>query len=161
MSWKASQRGISQVEIIVVIAISIVVIGIVIATSWYLSQKNKDIATLSDIARITSALDITYAVNTNYPLYDSGVELGVQALGTQQLCLRGFTALTAQCDQVILRPLPQNEAGTMPFWYISTNQGADYGIEFELLTNHTTLGLLKGLNCAIPGGIQPGACIQE
>lgn len=155
------QRGITKVQGVVILALVFVCGVLAVLVGRYTALKNQDTAILSDIARIQSGLDVVYGVNARYPLREEGVYLHNQQAKTEKLCSRDFADAVTSCETKVLDPLPGAGRSHLGYRYWSLNQGAEYRIEFNLNTNHTEAGLLKGVQCAFVGGVQSIPCFNE
>jgi len=45
------------------------------------------------------------------------------------------------------------------FCYTQKQEGDSYGIEFELENGLAQVGLIAGVNCATPQGMEAGSCL--
>lgn len=125
----------------------------------------RDAERLSDINVIRAALSLYSQNNNGYPSVSPTMPLGINngtvlcspsrgRLGESGNPREGFFKDELFCnpDEVFLSPVPKNPMpNSADYMYISTQDGTDYNIVFEL---ENALGPLeKGTNCAKSAGI--------
>jgi type II secretory pathway pseudopilin PulG len=142
------KNGFTKVELLVVIFLVILMIALDIVIVLYLNLKARDIAVLSDIKQIQSALDVYLIKNSHYPLALDQISLNDIYANSEKLCADGFKKKDEKCSQTILAAIPNSDikAGNI-FTYQSAGE-QDYKIEFILKTNLKASGLSRGKNCA-------------
>ncbi len=131
----------------------------IVLLQMFLRSRATDVMTLADIARVQSALEFTYAVNTEFPQTPQALVLGSAENKTERLCERGFMSRVEPCERVVLPAMPA--AGKGGYTYHSFDAGQEYGIEFILERNHRSLGLMKGVVCAFSQGLAQGPCLTQ
>lgn len=161
-------QKISMLEILIVSTI-IVLIGVLAAVAVNTARsKQRDATRLSSVRQIQSALEDyfnennTYASGENLPLGDSA--------NSSCLSVSGFLGDCSTESATIIRIVPRTyESGLKglvtcgnparkAFCYSSLNNGESYVIKFELENSLSSVGLKKGLNCAVPGKMQANVC---
>lgn len=152
-----NKNGFTKIELIIVIFLIIIMIGFDIAMVLYLNLKSRDIAVLSDINQIQSALDVYLIENSQYPIAPEPVNLDDVYAGTEKLCVDGFKKKTDSCKRIILAPIPNSDllAGNI---YKYQSDGQNYKIEFVLKGNFKAQELSRGINCATNLQILSQAC---
>jgi len=152
-------RGITKIEILIVIFLVVIIIAADIFAAQYLNKKSRDINILSDINQIRSSLEAYLMINSHYPKASEVISLNDSYLGTEKLCADGFKRLSDICPKTLLKPVPNtyfNEGNV--YSYKSTDNDSNYQIQFTLNTNFAKFGLKKGVNCAINTTITSAAC---
>ena len=152
-------KGITKIEILLVVAIILIIIIVDFVAISYLQKKERDIQVLSEIDQIRSSLELFLFVNNYYPMAAEPVALNDSYAETEKLCLSGFEKFNVDCEKNILRPIPNkylNEGNIYLYKSIEDNQ--NYQIEFTLETNFKNQGLNKGKNCATNLQIINQAC---
>jgi hypothetical protein len=142
-------RGISKIEILIIIFLALVIIGADIFVYLYLGQKTHDINVISDISQIRSGFEVYLTINNYYPKINEAEALNDSYLGTEKLCSDGFMRITDKCNKVILGSIPNTylvEGDTYLYKSIETDK--NYQLQFSLQSNFPSLGLKKGINCA-------------
>lgn len=126
----------------------------------------RDVTRLAQVREIQMGLELYFQDASAYPVSGETLALG-QAL-TACLSTEGFSAPcsdngpTPYMESVPTPPeAGLNELSTCSgvdnaFCYIA--DGEDYRVQFELERTNRALGLQKGLNCATPDDLKPGAC---
>ena len=152
----------TKVEAIVVIAIAVLVLGIDTGAILYWKTRNADVATLSEVARIQSALEVFLSRNNYYPRTSGIVPLNDSVAYTDKLCVEGWKRVDAQCTTEILSPIP-NRGYTKGnrYYYQSQQDGAAYALEFTIGTNFKKFGYTKGILCATPDAITNQPCFTR
>ncbi len=158
-STRSAHKGVTAAEALVVGGIVVVLIVGIVFLRMFLQSRSADLQTISDIARVQSALEFTYAVNTHFPIYADVVPLGSAEHKSQRLCLRGFTSSVESCERVVMHTIPN--AGTGGYVYQTFDGGQSYGMTFTLARNHRSLGLMRGQICATPDGFSQGPCLTQ
>ncbi len=162
------KKGFTLLEILVVIAI-IALVGVFAAVAVNSARsKQRDATRLSNVRQLQSALEDHFNETNSYPSGDL-LPLGD---GAQSACLSvsGFRADCSSESEVFLRIVP----GTYPdgldgavtcgeparnaFCYTQRQEGDGYVIHFELENGLSSVGLQKGVNCAVPDGMEAGVC---
>lgn len=152
-------RGFTRVEAILVIVIAIVVIGADGAAFWFLNQKTHDLQTLSDVQQIRSGLEAFATNSTHYPKSTDIIPLNDSFSDTEKLCAEGFVRFSKECDKVILPFVPNTYAADgEQFMYRTVNDGQDYQLQFEILSNFIEVEIPKGVHCATSTGIVNQSC---
>jgi len=142
------KNGFTKIEVLIFILLIVMVVAMDIVVIWYLSLKNKDIQVLSEIDQIKSGLEVYLLKNNFYPATSSIVNLN-DPYGTEKLCGEGFKKLADNCVQNILNPIPnQYLSEGNSYRYKRSDDGQNYQLEFNLITNFKNLSLTKGKNCA-------------
>ncbi len=154
-----SEKGMTKIEILIVILIAIIIIiGDVIVIS-YLNTKTQDIQVLSEVKQIRDSLEIFLLNNDFYPVAESPTMLNDVYAGTEKLCLSGFSKMADSCAKNILVPIPnQYYVQGNRYFYKSTENNKNYQLEFTLKSNFPKQGLVKGKNCATNSGITSQPC---
>lgn len=147
-------RGMTKVEVIVVIALAVVVIAADVATILYLRNRTRDVQVLSEISQIRSALESYRVIANSYPIAPEAVQLADAYQGTQKLCAQGFMRFTQKCDRTVMARIPS----TGYYQYRSLQDGGDYQLQFTLVTAFQKLGFAKGTACATSAGIANQTC---
>ncbi|MBU0645909.1 type II secretion system GspH family protein [Patescibacteria group bacterium] len=165
------QKGFTLIEVLIVAGV-ILVIGIFSALAVNSARsKSRDAVRLSQVRMLQSALEDFYNENNGYPR-DQGIPLGD---ATQSACLgaAGFQADCSTDRAVLLRAVmgtvesglkDQVICGTPArnaFCYSQLLDASTYRIQFELENNWNQVGLIQGINCAYPDGIEAGRCRLE
>lgn len=162
------QKGFTLIEILIVVGV-IIVIGILAAVAVNSARsKSRDAVRLSQVRMIQSALEDFYNENNGYPMNE------MMPLGdaTQSACLgvSGFQADCSADQRVLLRKVMgtvdqglknQVACGTPArnaFCYTQLQDSSTYRIQFELENDWNQVGLVQGINCAYPDGIESGRC---
>lgn len=167
LSQPQSQK-ITLLEILVVSAI-IVLIGVLAAVAVNAARsKQRDATRLSSVRQIQSALEDffnennTYATGENLPLGNSA--------NSACLSVTGFLGDCSMESATIIRTVPRTYENGLKglvtcgnparkaFCYSLLNNGESYVIKFELENSLASVGIKKGLNCAVPGKMSAGAC---
>ncbi len=152
-------RGITKIEIIIVIFLVVIIIAADIFAAQYLGKKSRDINILSDISQMRSSLEAYLMINNHYPVAGEVVSLNDSYLGTEKLCVEGFKRLGDICTKTLLKPVPNAylKEGNI-YSYKSTDSDLNYQIQFTLNTNFVKFGLTKGVNCATNTTITSAPC---
>lgn len=165
------EKGFTLIEILIVAGV-IIVIGILAAVAVNSARtKSRDAVRLSQVRMLQSALEDFYNENNGYPA-DQGIPLGD---ATQSACL-GVSGFQADCsadravllravmgtvesglDDLVVCGVPPRNA----FCYTQLKDSLTYRIQFELENNWNQVGLVRGINCAYPDGIEAGKCRAE
>lgn len=106
------RNGFTLVELLVVVAIIMLLLGIVMVSISQARQSARDKSRLSDLANIEFALTLYNERERTYPSYPSGIEIGVGgALDASIAALNGNTYRDPSSD---------GESGdTYAYWYDS------------------------------------------
>jgi len=163
-----NKKGFTLLELLVVLAI-IGIVGVLAAVAVNSARsQQRDASRLSHVRQFQSALEDFFNETNSYPQGES-LPLGDSA---QSACLSadGFLAdcstentvfmrivtptLAKGLDGAVLCGTPSRQA----FCYSQSLSGAGYQIEFELENGLRELGLVKGINCASPDGMEGGRC---
>ncbi|MCX6744747.1 MAG: hypothetical protein NTX82_04450 [Candidatus Parcubacteria bacterium] len=143
------KNGFTKIEVLIFILLIVMVVAMDVAVIWYLSLKNKDIQVFSEIDQIKSGLEVYLLKNNFYPESNGIINLSDSYSGTEKLCGDGFKKITDNCSQNILKPIPnQYLAEGNIYRYKRSDDGQNYQLEFNLVSNFKNLGLKKGKNCA-------------
>lgn len=146
-------------QTIFILIFFILLIGLDVFLYIFFKNRTEDLWKLSDINQIRSALEINFAINTQYPLQTEPLLLNDRDRGSEKLCLQNFASLIQSCEKTVIGKIPNAVgASSNPYTYSAPNPKQDYSLEFSLHYNNNRFGLSKGLNCASQGGIRPGAC---
>jgi len=165
---KSNENGFTLVEILIVVGI-IALVGIfaVVAVNSARS-KQRDATRLSNVRQVQSALEDYFNETNAYPSGDN-VPLGDSG-ASACLATTGFHGDCSAEKATIIRIVPRTYEGGLSgkvtcgnparnaFCYSAKQNGELYGIQFELENGLTSVGLQKGVNCALPGKMQVGAC---
>ncbi|MBI5370144.1 prepilin-type N-terminal cleavage/methylation domain-containing protein [Candidatus Uhrbacteria bacterium] len=166
-----SSRGFTLLEILVVIAI-IALIGVFAAVAVNAARsKQRDATRLANIRQLQSALEDHFNEGNTYP----AGELLPLGDPTTSACLglNGFLGDCSSESAVFLRIVPGTYADGLKgdvtcgdparkaFCYTQRAGGDKYVIHFELENALPSIGLQKGVNCAIADGMQAGVCPEE
>jgi|GEM_PF-2407741 len=155
-------KGITKIEVLIVIFLILVAVGVDIFVILYLNNKAKDIQILSEVSQIRSGLDLFLAKNNFYPQALKPLALNDVYSGTQKLCVGGFKKFSDSCSQNILNPIPNAYlSGGNVYYYASVDNGQNYKLEFNLETNFPQLALKKGKNCANNNQILSQVCFPN
>lgn len=149
----------STLQIIVVIVLAVILLASIFIIRNYLNDKNHDYMVMSDIAQIKSALALSFSYNNYYPKIASATPLNDVYMKTEKLCKQGFVSSLAKCEIVLLDKIPVSNSGEV-YQYFSTSE-QNYFLEFNLITNNKSLGLLKGQNCATQDAYYNGSCVTQ
>jgi len=162
------QSGFTLIEGLVVIAV-IALVGTFAAVAVNAARsKQRDATRLSHVRQVQSALEDYFNETNMYPTGE-GLPLGD---GAQSACLSegGFKGECTGDASVFLRIVPSSIPNGLKgnvtcgsparnaFCYTSTLEGSAYKIEFELENSVPQVGLVKGINCATPDGMDGGQC---
>jgi len=162
------QNGFTLIELLVVIAV-IALVGTFAAVAVNAARsKQRDATRISNVRQVQSALEDYFNETNMYPVGEA-LPLGD---ASQSGCLsnEGFGADCTGHDSVFLRIIPASipnglkgrvACGTPPrnaACYTATLEQSAYKIEFELENALPQVGLIKGVNCASPEGMEGGAC---
>ena len=140
--------------------IAFILIAVAIVVGVFQKQKFDDLDTLADVARIRSALTLSYSINNHFPVAAKPVVVPSVADKTEKLCSTGFYGTQEPCEKILLAPIPTSSFLNPSFTYSTDNKGLTYQFEFNLRTTHRTLGLTKGVICARESGLSLGSCNQ-
>ena len=162
-----NKRGFTLIEILVVIAI-VGLIGALAAVAVTSARaKQRDATRIAHVRQIQSALEDFFVQNNAYPA-GNAVALGFTGAGC--LDTDGFQAA---CDVAATNALMRAVPATVPggingqsscggaanaYCYTQFSEGQTYAVSFELENAIPEAALAKGLNCATPDGMNPGAC---
>lgn len=165
---KISQKGFTLIEILIVVGI-VALVGIfsIVAVNSARS-KQRDATRLSNVRQVQSALEDYFNETNKYPEGDN-LPLGDSG---QSACLAttGFHGDCSAENATIVRIVPRTYEGGLngkvtcgnpvrnAFCYSSKQNGELYSIQFELENGLSSVGLQKGINCAVPGKMQVGVC---
>jgi len=162
------EKNITLLEILVFVGILALVLVFSLVAINSARSKQRDATRLSNVRQIQSALEDYYNETNQYPNGDA-LPLGD---ATESACL-STTGFHGDCSAevaTIIRIVPRTYEGGLggkvtcgnparnAFCYSQKQNGELYGIQFELENGLSTAGLQKGVNCAIPGKMQAGAC---
>ncbi|MBN1325389.1 hypothetical protein JW977_00195 [Candidatus Falkowbacteria bacterium] len=150
-------RGITKIEILIVILLAVIIIAGDVFVWIYLDKKAHDVNILSDINQIRSSLDVYLTINNYYPKISEAVLLNDDYSSTQKLCAEGFKRINDKCAMVIQDPLP-NSYLSEGNNYMYKSDGENYQIQFYLSTNFSQFNLVKGVNCATNSTITSTPC---
>ena len=165
---KTSQNGFTLLELLVVVGI-VALVGIfsVVAVNSARS-KQRDATRLSNVRQIQSALEDFFNETNAYPVGEA-LPLG-DASVSSCLSVTGFLGDCSAESATIIRIVPRTYEGGLKgnvtcgdparnaFCYSMKQNGDLYGIQFELENGLSSAGLQEGVNCAVPGKMQAGAC---
>lgn len=161
-------KGISLIEIIVVAAIVLLVASLAAVAVSAARSKQRDATRLSNVRQVQSALENYFNESNEYPI-GSNLPLG-DGMQSRCLSLSGFQADCSGESSIFLRVVTGTyqdgladlvtcgEVPSSAFCYTQTDEGLGYQIEFELENALSLVGLIEGVNCATPSGIEGGAC---
>lgn len=168
MANMQSKRGFTLIEILIVVGI-VALIGTFAAIAVNAARsKQRDATRLSHVRQIQSALEEYFNETNAYPTGEA-LPLGDTSLSA---CLSsgGFKGNCTGDDHVFLRTVTGTVEGGLDnkmtcgtpsrnaFCYAQTVDGSSYKIEFELENRLSDVGLVAGINCATPDGIEGGTC---
>ncbi len=161
-------RKVTLIEILVVVAI-IALVGTFAAVAVNSARsKQRDATRLSNVRLLQSALEDYFNESNSYPAGDR-LPLG-DISQSACLSLGGFHADCSAESAVFLRVVPATytdglkgkvtcgQPARNAFCYSQQKTGEAYAIQFELENALPSVGLQKGMNCAIPNGMQAGMC---
>ncbi|MFC1788188.1 type II secretion system protein [Patescibacteria group bacterium] len=165
---ESQQKGFTLIELLVVIAI-IALVGTLAAVAVNSARsKQRDATRLSNIRQMQSALEDYFNESNAYPPGES-LPLGDGSVSAC-LSLDGFSGdctgesvvfmrivtgtFTSGLDGLVACGTPQRSA----FCYSQVSDRSNYMIEFELENALPQAGLVAGVNCATPNGIEGGQC---
>lgn len=131
-------------------------------------SKQRDAVRLGNVRQIQTSLENYFTDRNTYPL-GAALPLGD---GAESACLGsdGFAGNCSGSDTVFLRVVPgtyqKGLKGLMScgeptrdaFCYTQGEDGMSYAIQFELENAVSMAGLVDGINCATPNGIEGGMC---
>ncbi len=165
-----SQKGMTIVEILIVVAI-IALIGVFAAVAVNAARsKQRDAVRLSNVRLVQSALEDYFNESNQYPFG----ELAPLGDPTLSACLGtgGFAGDCSAADGTFLRRVPPTlvdglegivacgQPARNAFCYTQLEDGASYVIHFELENPVELVGLREGLNCATENGMEAGNCAR-
>lgn len=157
----------SRTEILT-IALLLGVIGLVSGLAVLQARsRQRDTVRILHVREMQFGLDLYFGDHAEYPTAKDPVALGQPA--TACLGDSGFTgpcvdtaAATAYIPTIAVPPTAglggKSTCGGAKNVYCYTSNAKTFGVSFELERNFDLLGLKKGLNCALPGSLRPGAC---
>ncbi|MFH1253465.1 MAG: hypothetical protein V1664_04005 [Candidatus Uhrbacteria bacterium] len=162
------QKRFVLIEILIVVAV-IGLIGTLSAVAVASARANtRDATRLAQVRQMQSALEDFFVQNNTYPVSDNVLALGfgeaacLDTEGFHAACEAGASGVLAKAIPVALGTgldgLATCGGAANAFCYSAANQGAAYGIIFELENAIPLAKLQKGLNCATPEGMKPEAC---
>ena len=162
------QKRVSVIEVLVVLLL-VGLVGTFAAVAVNAARSmQRDAVRLSNVRQIQSAMENYFNEANAYPA-GTGLPLGDSS---QSACLgsRGFASDCSGDERVLLRVVigaidtgldgaavcgtPARNA----FCYDAKQDGASYGIQFEMENALSQVGLAKGVNCATPEGMKAGKC---
>lgn len=164
--YRMDKRGISVIEVVVIVAV-VGLLGVfsVIALNSARTRA-RDATRLSDITRLSTALELYFNDHNSYPVAGDATPLGQAA----SLCLGG-SGFAPSCDgskeSVYLQNISSPPAaglkglvscGGAKDDYCYVGNATAYRIQFELETAIPEDKLQAGLNCASESGVAAGAC---
>jgi len=163
-----SKRGFTLIELLVMFAIIGLVATFAAVAVNSARMKQRDATRLAQVRQLQSALEDFFNENNMYPPADR-LPLGDAAVSSC-LSMGGFKGDCSGDSTIFLRVL----SGTIPsglenkvvcgtparnaFCYSSSEDGKAYALEFELENGVKPAGLVEGVNCALPDGMEAGAC---
>jgi prepilin-type N-terminal cleavage/methylation domain-containing protein len=167
---KKNNHGFTMLEILVVAAV-IALVGVFAAVTVNSARsKQRDATRLANVRQLQSAIEDHFNETNSYP----PGELLPLGDASQSACLSisGFRSDCGSENEVFLRVV----TGTYPdgldglvtcgeparnaFCYTQRAQGDGYVIYFELENRLSSVGLQKGVNCAVPDGMEAGVCAE-
>ncbi len=129
--------------------------------------QTRDIARVAHVRDVQLGLELYFNDVAAYPVEDEALPLGTTTStclsedGFSPPCREGQTQ-TAYIEVVSAPPTSgldgRSSCGGVTDAYCYQSNGDTYGITFELERKARLMGLEKGLNCARPDGLVPGAC---
>lgn len=149
-----------------VVLLVIGVLGLVSGVAVFSARERvRDTARLAHVREIQDGLESYFIDHSAYPVAQTQIALGKSAT----LCLsnEGFSCTIAP-DDAYLDVVPsapttglKGESSCDGIANAYCYQGGDdaYGLQFELERAHSTLGLVKGVNCATETKFVPGPCV--
>lgn len=142
-------KGFTLIELLVVIAIIGLLSTLAVVALNNARQKSRDAKRVSDIKQISTALELYFADNNDYPVAASAISLG----DANHLCFDkgGFVASCATPPTYMGRVPSNPSPGGAAYNYTSAD-GSTYSVSFTL--EGTTGGLASGNHTAAPSGIQ-------
>ena len=161
-------KGFTLIEILVVIAIILLVSTLAVIAVNAARSKQRDATRLSNLRQAQSALEDYFNENNTYPLGEA-MPLGD---AMQSLCLDidGFDSDCSGSSAIFLQVVTGTyqdgleglvlcgEPLRNAFCYTQTEDGLGYTIGFELENELSLVGLVEGVNCAEPTGMEAGGC---
>ncbi len=166
-----SKKGFTLVELLVVVAI-VALIGTFAAIAVNAARsKERDAVRLSHVRQVQTALEGYFIERNTYPVVEEAIPLGYGTAGC--LDTEGFQAsCDAGAGNVIMRAVPAGLSSGLDglmtcggvanaYCYLSTKEGEGYVVQFELENAVPLAKLQQGLNCAMPDGMEAGACQVE
>lgn len=115
MYRRASQKGFSLVELMVVCAIIVIMVSIILGAVSVARQNTREKKRISDLASIEFAIALARQRDDAYPAYASGAEIGVTTAldNTIRTLNRNAGATGVYLD-------PSNQDGVYEYWYDSS-----------------------------------------
>lgn len=160
-----NKLGITKIEVLVVgLIIGLLGLTAVVAVSTARS-RTRDAVRLSDVRQVQAGLELYFNDFNMYP------EANGVPLGTASTACLGESGFAASCSPSVetiyleavsatprqgLKRLSACGNESNAYCYLGTN--GEYRIQFELENNNPLLGLVKGVNCAMEFGLEPGQC---
>lgn len=162
------RHGFTLIELLVVLAI-IGLVGTFAAVAVNSARsKQRDATRLAQVRQLQSALEDYFNETNMYPLGDR-LPLGDAAVSSC-LSIAGFKGDCSGDQTVFLRFVSGTISSGLKnkvvcgtparnaLCYSSMDDGKGYALVFELENGVKPAGLVKGVNCASPDGMDAGAC---
>lgn len=109
---KNTPKGFSLVELLVVVAIITIIATIILASIMQARQNTREKKRLSDLANIEFALTLYKEKNRNYPIFPTGIELGIG--NVMDDAIRQYSGNT------YADPLAEGGDGIYEYWFDSS-----------------------------------------
>ncbi len=156
-------KGFTKIEVLIIAAIiGILGISAVVAISTARS-RTRDAVRMSDVRQLQAGLELYFIKNNEYPLSINHMALG----NTGAMCLSSSGFASVCNDAIYLESVSAtpksglaglSSCSDIANAYCYLAQDGDYRVQFELEHANPAIGLVEGLNCATPSGLEAGVC---
>jgi prepilin-type N-terminal cleavage/methylation domain-containing protein len=151
-------RGFTLIELLVVIAIIGLLSSVVLASLNSSRVKSRDARRLSDIKSVSTALELYYSENKQYPICPAGnasycaVGCGTAlgSIGTDGFDSHYYPDLGAYLSPSFMKTMPSKQANVC-IWYQTRNAGQGFLLAFLAEPGSNLANSSSNQNCYGPG----------